>query len=54
MDVDPPPASKHGWCSQGKEQQTPTMPPTVKNGDGNGSGRITRSMAASPAGVRRR
>jgi hypothetical protein len=29
MDVDPqPPASRR---SQGKEQQTPAMPPTVKN-----------------------
>ncbi len=55
MDVDPqPPASKRGRRSQGKEQQTPVMPPTVKNGNGNGSGRVTRSKAASPAGVQRR
>jgi hypothetical protein len=32
MDVDPqPPASQRGRRSQGKEQQTPAMPPTVKN-----------------------
>ena len=48
MDVDPQsPAS-----SPGKEQQTPAMPPTVKNY--NGSGRVTRSKAAGPAGVHRR
>jgi hypothetical protein len=52
MDVDPqPPASKRGRRSQGKEQQTPAMPPTVKND--NASGRITRSKAAGPAGVQR-
>jgi len=44
MDVDPqPPASKRGRRSQGKEQQTPAMLPTVKND--NGSGGVTRSMA---------
>lgn len=47
MDVDPqPPASKRGRRSQGKE------PPTVKND--NGTGRVTRSKAAGPAGVQRR
>jgi len=55
MDVDPqPPASKRGRRSQSKEQQTPGMPPTVKNGNGNGSGRVTRARAAGPAGVQRR
>jgi len=55
MDVDPqPPASKRGRRSQSKEQQTPGMPPTIKNGNGNGSGRVTRSRAAGPAGVQRR
>jgi len=53
MDVDPqPPASKRGRRSQDKEQQTPAIPPTVKND--NGSGRVTRSKAAGPAGVQRR
>ena len=53
MDVDPqPPASKRGRRSQDKEQQTPAMPPTVKND--NGPGRVTRSKAAGPAGVQRR
>lgn len=52
MDVHPqPPASKRGRCSQGKEQQTPAMPPTVKND--NALGRVTRSKAAGPAGVQR-
>jgi len=50
MDVDlQPPASKRGRRSQGKEQQN-AMPP-VKNGNGNGSGRVTRSKAACPASV---
>ena len=55
MDVDPqPPASKRGRRSQSKEHQAPGMPPTVKNGNGNGSGRVTRSRATGPAGVQRR
>ena len=55
MDVDPqPPASKRGRRSQSKEQQAPGMPATVKNGNGNGSGRVTRSKVAGPAGVQRR
>ena len=55
MDMDPqPPASKRGRRSQSKEQQAPGIPPTIKNGNGNGSGRVTRSKAAGPAGVQRR
>jgi len=55
MDVDgQPPVSKRGRRSQSKEHQTSGMPPTVKNGNGNGSGRVTRSRAAGPAGVQRR
>ena len=53
MDVDPQPlVSKRGRHSQGKEQQTPAMPPTIKND--HGSGRVTRSKAAGPAGVQHR
>ena len=55
MDVDSqPPASKRGRRSQGKEQQTPVMPPPPTVKKDNGSGRVTRSKAAGPASVQRR
>ena len=42
MGVDPqPPASKRGRRSQSNERQTLGMPPTMKDNNGNGSGRVT-------------
>ena len=40
---------KRGRHSLGKEQQTPAMPPIIKNNNG-----LTCSKAAGPAGVQRR
>ena len=57
MEVEPhPPAAKRGRRSpaQGREQQNAALPPTERNGGGNGSGRVLRPRAAAPASGSRR